>query len=86
MNGSFIVHSLKIVGKMTENMLSDALLSKGVQNFAAAPQASGGRCAGLPPLRGGFHFNFTLGYIKTLNVKMGLTLTLHWCLSFLLIR
>ena len=37
MNGSFIVHSLKIVGKMTENMLSDALLSKGVQkNFGCA--------------------------------------------------
>ena len=33
MNGSFIV------GKMTENMLSDALLSKGVQNFFA--RASG---------------------------------------------
>ena len=40
-------------------MLSDALLSKGVQKFAAAPQASGGRCAGIPPLRGGFHFTFT---------------------------
>ena len=39
MNGSFIVHSLKIVGKMTENMLSDALLSKGVQIFFA--RASG---------------------------------------------
>ena len=46
MNGSFIVHSLKIVGKMTENMLSDALLSKGVQNFF-------GCAAGLRrPLRG----------------------------------
>ena len=49
MNGSFIVHSLKIVGKMTENMLSDALLSKGVQkNFGCA--------AGLRrPLRGAVH-------------------------------
>ena len=52
-----IVNVSENVRKMTENMLSDALLSKGVEkNFAAAPQASGGRCAGLPPLRGGFHF------------------------------
>ena len=55
---------------MTENMLSDALLSKGVQKFAAAPQASGGRCAGSHRCAVGFTLHLHLVPLTLLSRLM----------------